>query len=384
MSEDRLHLHLTRIETRLDKLIAQAYTKAMGQGVRLLADAADSDGGARLEEIAAARALFLDAAASTDLPLEISVAERYVMLCSLALDLPSKALTAFRRSNRKAFDAILQAGEDWENARTLAEQRVGPAPSAPAAGESAAERAARQRTEDLVAREVSSIRTASIELADLAVAAFCETNALADFFGQVTPSRIVRAPDEALTSLYGTGYPAEHGRRWLVELAPGTNRASVGELTFTWDTFVRVAASGEERMLVPRIPAEETPQPGEPLNVSFLRWLDRYFPRTLPLPDEYYLLEATVQAQSGLPVPVRATLVSAMERMPIPGADARTPASPGIHDVLLRPGEQNSTVATAYKPRPPDADGGKPSPPAAYLAVSQILLVSTPPVADPG
>jgi hypothetical protein len=109
-SEDRLDRRLAAIEHRFDDVLEQPYTTAVRTGLRTLSDAnTATTAQAREDEFMRARDLFREASAAARSALQVAVAERYVVLCALALGRPDAAGNALRRLERNALTALLAA-----------------------------------------------------------------------------------------------------------------------------------------------------------------------------------------------------------------------------------------------------------------------------------
>ncbi|WP_460336004.1 hypothetical protein [Actinoallomurus acanthiterrae] len=106
-SEDRLaerlagiEQQLSGIERRLDEVLDQRYQVSLVLGLRGLLEAgAAHDPLVRTEELTNARERFREAAASARSSLQTAVAERYVVLCAIALGRPDAAKTAWAQLN---------------------------------------------------------------------------------------------------------------------------------------------------------------------------------------------------------------------------------------------------------------------------------------------
>jgi hypothetical protein len=109
-SEDRLGERLGTIGRQLEEVLEQRYSTAIAAGQRTLLDAGTTlDPSMRSAELTRARDLFRDAAASARAPLQVAVAERYMVLCAIALGREDAARTALGLLNRSAFEALLGA-----------------------------------------------------------------------------------------------------------------------------------------------------------------------------------------------------------------------------------------------------------------------------------
>ncbi|SEP38242.1 hypothetical protein [Amycolatopsis saalfeldensis] len=109
-SEDRLGERLGTIGRQLEEVLEQRYSTAIAAGQRTLLDAAATpDPLVRSAELTRARDLFRDAAASARTPLQVAVAERYVVLCAIALGREDAARTALGLLDKSALEALLGA-----------------------------------------------------------------------------------------------------------------------------------------------------------------------------------------------------------------------------------------------------------------------------------
>lgn len=107
--EDRL----TSIEQRLDRVLEQRYETELGVGVRCLHDAATADLAAdRLADLVQARQHFRTAAASATSALRRALAERYLLLCALALGRLDTARAAFEHMRVAMTEATFEIAAD--------------------------------------------------------------------------------------------------------------------------------------------------------------------------------------------------------------------------------------------------------------------------------
>lgn len=374
-SEDRLHLRLAGIENRLDQIIAQPYSEPLGLGVRLLADAANIGPAHRNGEIHRARQLFLKAATATTLPLEIAVAERYALICALALDEHAGyARTAYDKLRHAAFTAILQAADTVRRSNEFARERVGPSPLR-RDRESTRDRAAREGQEALVAVERAKIRAAASETLELAVSAFREANAFDVYFGHPVPPAITRLTEvPAADRIPGMRRSA---MLWLVTPAQDPSVVAVGDLAVAWNDVTRVLTTQERRM---RIERHGGPFPG------FDRWFDERWPRTMPVPAAYLLVDATVRALREVPLKVEARLQTNGREIPIPPNEPDAVARRGTARVHLATGEQSKHLRAAFRPLQRNPWGRRqrpqPNPLGVHLVIHGAFVIRSPTPTD--
>ncbi|MPZ83958.1 MAG: hypothetical protein GEV28_27620 [Actinophytocola sp.] len=221
-SEDRLGERLAGIERRLDEVLEQRYTTAVGTGLRTLLDAGTTaDSRVREDEMIRARDLFREAGAAARSRLQVAIAERYLLLCAVALGRPDAARTALRRLDGAATAALFEAGQSalLLNASVEAHARLD------RTGWSGSQRKRDARTAELR----DSIREAAGEAAELAGRLMVEAAVLAEGLGD-GPSPSVRRlpPGQPVRAAFVTGI-----HRW--EIRPrGAGPVRMGALRVDW------------------------------------------------------------------------------------------------------------------------------------------------------
>ena len=120
-SEERLIGHLTRIEAQLEQVLAQPYETAIRAGQRTLLDVIpDIDSKERRKDLKRARDRFEYASGAARSPLQVAIAERYLLLCAIALKRWDKAERALGQLNHAATTAALEVGDTISNAYGVA------------------------------------------------------------------------------------------------------------------------------------------------------------------------------------------------------------------------------------------------------------------------
>lgn len=259
-SEDRLSMQLTEIENRLagieqrlDRVLEQRYENALMIGVRCLQDAVASSGREdRLAELEQARQEFRIAAAAASSPLRRALAERYLVLCALALGRRDAAAAALTHAITAMTAAALDVAEQVHTTtmpvagRAFGTNRFG---------------FYRDRAHDAqIAEELERIRHGAREAAAMIAHLFSETSALRLGFDQpaFAPIRAVFAqlPLTMPGGAAGTtvrdvlrqwGLPIEQltydamvleasSMVWAVE-EPASTQIHLGALTVRWPEF---------------------------------------------------------------------------------------------------------------------------------------------------
>jgi hypothetical protein len=217
-SEDRLSSHLMRIEEQLDRLLAQPYETALGAGVRGLLDVvATTNSKARRKDLRQARQRFRDAAAAAQSQLQRAVAERYLLLCALALDNQDTAKTALGLLNHATTTAALEVSDTTRDARRIAEHYLEERGEAKGFGR---ERRLTDRVEE--------IRQGASEAAPLVANLLSEAGVLGQALGQTQPPSIS-------TKSPGGAFHKTDAMWHVVRNAPGPVR--FGTFIVTWDRF---------------------------------------------------------------------------------------------------------------------------------------------------
>ncbi len=218
-----IEARLTGIERRLDQVLAQRYETALGTGLRGLLDAGGTrDARLRTEDLGQARDRFREASAAARTPLQAAVAERYLVLCALAMGRADAARTAWAQLGAALVGAAVGAVRDADAARTTA------------AGLLDARGVARGRHyADTLAGEETLVRDAAVEAADLVVNLFAESAALGRALGEPDGPPVRR----------GSGPSAEDVFRIRVRAVEfrvahaGAGPVRIGALTVTWERF---------------------------------------------------------------------------------------------------------------------------------------------------
>ncbi|GAB3148528.1 hypothetical protein GCM10027258_43700 [Amycolatopsis stemonae] len=225
-SEDRLGEKLSAIEGRLDEVLEQRYSAAIGAGLRTLLDAGTTrDPRVRADELVRARDLFRDAGASARTPLQVAVAERYLVLCAVALGRRETARVAWGLLNKSAFEALIGA--------------------MPVVGPAAYERAREQlgrsgrpvfraRREERIDELADEILDAASEVVELALDLLAEAADLTEAVGAVRalePGSDFLEPEEDDDDRLRTA-----GRLELRPAGPGPIR--IGPLSVWWNSVV--------------------------------------------------------------------------------------------------------------------------------------------------
>ncbi|SEP48945.1 hypothetical protein SAMN04489732_112201 [Amycolatopsis saalfeldensis] len=223
-SEDRIAEQLDGISRKLDRVLAQRYSTALGAGQRTLLDASTApDAQTRVAELSRARDLFLEAGAAALSPLQLAVAERYVALCYIALGRREAAGTALKAMDRAAAEAMLDAAAEagppaYERARKQLgwSGRVG----------------SRSRRDDLLEDQAGDIILAALREAELAEELFRESRTLAQGMG--LPLVPLPHQEELPPEPDGEDDPLRTAKLQLVlrPAAPGPVR--YGPITVTW------------------------------------------------------------------------------------------------------------------------------------------------------
>ena len=254
-SEDRLSSHLTSIEVRLDQVLEQPYETAIGAGQRGLLDVVGTeDSRARREDLMQVRERFRDASAAARSPLQVAMAERYLLLCAIALGRQDAAKTALGQLNRAATTAALDVYDTMRNAVGMAhrglEQR----------GEARGFGSGRRLDERL-----GEIRHGAEEAARLVENLLCEAGVVGQTLGQTQPPSISTVSPKKL-SLVGAITPSTRAAvrsgtlwypRWHI-MPNGSSPVRVGAFVVTWD---RLEPSGPVQ-LKPTFTIPSRPRPG--------------------------------------------------------------------------------------------------------------------------
>ena len=216
-SEDRLSSDLARIEEQLHQALAQPYETAIGAGARGLLDVvATRDSPARREDLMQARERFRDATAAARSPLQRAIAERYLLLCAIALNRQDAAKTALGQLNYAATTAALEVDETVHNADRIARRYLEDHSQARGFG--------RDRR---LAERAEGIRREASEAAQLVMNLLSEAALFGQTLGQPQPPAISSVPLEQHSST--SEQPLWH----VVPSSPGPVR--IGSFVVSWD-----------------------------------------------------------------------------------------------------------------------------------------------------
>ena len=222
-SEDRLSSHLTHIEEQLDQVLEQPYKTAIGAGARGLLDViATKDSRARRQDLMQARERFRDATAAAQSQLQRAVAERYLLLCAIALDRKGAAKTALAQLNCAATTAALEVVDTMLNANRLARSYL----------EDHGEGRGFGKDRRLTAR-AGEIRYGAGEAAQLVANLLSEAGVVGQTLGQTKPPTISTAPPVQSSTRFLYAFPRPMVTWQVVPNGPGPVR--VGALVVTWE-----------------------------------------------------------------------------------------------------------------------------------------------------
>jgi hypothetical protein len=236
-SERLLGERLAGIERRLDEVLEQPYRSAIGTGLRTLLDAGTtSDGQVRAEELVRATALFREASAAARSSLQVAVAERYLVLCAIALGRRDTACTALGRLDHAALTALTQAdhhGRFQFASRDAADQ------AAQELGRIRRRRALEERTTQLVLR----VQRGATDAGELSVQLLREAAVLAHGLNLTAapppelrwlpPRELLEEPAVEVAWMQPPRHPTEDIGRIEVR-ATGRGPLRVGPLSVEW------------------------------------------------------------------------------------------------------------------------------------------------------
>ncbi|MEU8981383.1 hypothetical protein [Streptomyces sp. NPDC048309] len=229
-SENRWSEQLAGIERRLDEVLEQRYSTAVGSGLRTLVDAgAATSPQVRQDELHRARAFFTEAVGSARSHLQTALAERYMLLCALALGRDEAAGTALDRLNAAAFEAAVASGQVY-------------------AGNGTQERrwSSGNRRQDT--------RSAAEEAARIAVQLLVEAGLWGVSLGRAAPSQ-VEGPSVARSLGFTT---------WNIRPSAHERTLHFGPLRIEWN---RVERSPSRRPQILRSNDDRSPAPSDVLHV---------------------------------------------------------------------------------------------------------------------
>ena len=172
-TESRIEEQLAGIESTLDELLEQRYAVALGSGVRFMLDAIPATGATRAHDLDRARAAFVEASAAARSTLQQAVAERYLLLCALALGRAELVPTILGKVESLALAAALEAMVLTERSRDAAAallRKDGVAPRRFGGGD--------QRIE-----AQKRVKAAALETVDLSARMIAEAAVLGPLFG---------------------------------------------------------------------------------------------------------------------------------------------------------------------------------------------------------
>jgi hypothetical protein len=171
---------LSGIEQRLDEVLGQRYQVSLAMGLRGILEAGVShDPRARTEELTNAHERFREAAASAHSVLQAAVAERYILLCAIALGRPDAAKTAWAQLNGAVTAMALDLCTAFEMAHGKVALRLDQEGALKGRGYW-------KRLND----EADRIRDGVMEAAGLAKSLLVESAVLGQMFGQPQPPYI--------------------------------------------------------------------------------------------------------------------------------------------------------------------------------------------------
>ncbi|MFD0742047.1 hypothetical protein ACFQ1L_09310 [Phytohabitans flavus] len=256
---------LSGIEDRLDEVLGQRYQAALNAGMRSLLDAAaEVDPQRRAEEFAIARGRFQEATAAARSLLETAVAERYLMLCAIALGRPMAAKVAWDRINGQVTTAAIDLGNAFRNAISASEMRLeerGEAPPQPNLRRPPDKDRKHNRYQERLDAEAARIRADIADAAPLVERLLTEAGVLGQAIGQPPPAQIrlritdadaTKTPPQRAVSWRGSEWPSPGQSRpitfpsftWVV--APTAASTRFGALIATWKRF-EILADDEAR-----------------------------------------------------------------------------------------------------------------------------------------
>jgi hypothetical protein len=249
-SENRLAERLAGIEQRLDEVLEQPYSIAIGTGLRTLLDAGrTTDASLRTEELNRARDTFRGAVASARTSLQTAVAERYLALCAVALGRQETARTALEQLNVAAFGALLDAVDAAGQAHAQARKQI--------------EGTTWFRRDERIFGLGNSIVDAAAQAGELAGHLLREAGVLAEGIGD-GPLPTLRKRPARRNRLQPDAFPVD---RW--EIRPsGGEPARFGPISVTWHSVVVRQDEPSKAPTGPILPGRVSPAPVRTVDVD--------------------------------------------------------------------------------------------------------------------
>ncbi|MFJ8582872.1 hypothetical protein [Micromonospora sp. NPDC093277] len=298
---------LSGIEERLDQILDQRYTSAVGAGLRCLVDAGGStDPGARQDDLLAARGHFRQASGAASSSLQRAAVERYLVLCGLALGRADVARTAWLQLNGAVTMAALEVQAAFDRA---------PSPPFEMLRHLRASEFRRQLPEwqELVEQR-ETICSGIVEAASVVEGLLAESGVLGQAVGEPPPLPVRKilwygeaAPlSERAGRLVADTTAASNlrGVRWVVEHG-GVGPVRVGAFAVTWEEF--------EILPVRPAPFGSAFYPG-------ILWSGRQVPPTHQKPS--HVVDVRLKASVGIDPPLPWRIVVAA-RTPVVARDDR-------------------------------------------------------------
>ncbi|MEU0535698.1 hypothetical protein [Amycolatopsis tolypomycina] len=296
------------VEQGVGNLIEHPYRMALARGIRTLADAASVGAAARPRELIDAREHFKNAQAAAVSPVQVAIAEEYLMICALALDEPELAETAYRLFRRSAFHGALKAAGDYMLSDSVAREHVGPL-RVPADSRKAADKKARVEYENRVRNEQSRIDQGAVRDFNESIVALRDAYLVAGHFGDESP--ILARVDDGDTprrderAIGGYEEPEHVPRprldRWAFSASDAGPDLVFEELTIKWREVESLPDPDRRRSRFGTFKAGDEWQ-------WFLQRIGLYGAR----PTEYHRAEVAVGTRSQIPTPVILELASEM------------------------------------------------------------------------
>jgi hypothetical protein len=265
-SEDLLQRRMVAIERRLDEVLEQPFSTAIRHGLRQLLDASTTTGDHRFAMLERAREQFVAATAAARSLLQEAIAERYVMLCSVAMCRQDAARIALQRAERAAFAVFAQSRAALSGTLRIVD----------VSGE---EGFALPRYESSHVSEAKTLADAWSEPEEISRNILLETDLLADSVGCASRQRLRQPYSPSATSPLVAGTSGE-----------GAADALIGPLRVIWRELRQIdRAEGEQygswvstdRIAAIRVEVEVQTEPGFPVDLlvgiakpgrQYVRW----------------------------------------------------------------------------------------------------------------